>query len=158
MHYVDLEPCDYYRLNLARRHLALAIGWLDSDFDYPRGDVSGHFLDRLVEITSNPGDQELFMGRHSCSLSGSCGGHDSPTGERRFPVSSGMQLFVPFDGCLFVSPENIGHYIVAHGYAPPGVFIDAVERCPPIGSEAYHEQTRRFFRLTLGDLGPESLR
>jgi hypothetical protein len=53
-----------------------------------------------------------------------------------------------------VSPENIGHYIVAHGYAPPEKFIRAVEYCPPIESEDYYDRTWRFFRLTGEDLGP----
>jgi hypothetical protein len=154
-HYVDLHPCDYVRFNLARRHLALAIGWLDPHFDYPRGDVPGPFLDRLAEITSNPGDQGfMYFGRHFCALSAECRDYSSSHPDLRFPVSSGRELFVPFHGCLFVSPENVGHYIVAHGYAPPPQFIEAVECCPPIGSESYYEQTWRFFRLTTRDLGP----
>jgi hypothetical protein len=154
-HYVDLEPCDYVRLNLARRHLALAIGWLERDFDYPRGEIPSHFLDRLAEITSNAeGPGPRYAGFHSCSLSGACREHGSSHEDPRFPVFSERELFVPFDGCLFVSPENIGHYIVAHGYAPPAKFIEAIDRCPLIGSELYYEQTWRFFRLTSEDLGP----
>ena len=154
-HYVDFDPCDYVRLNVARRHLALAIGWLEPGFDYRRGDVPRDFLDRLEEILLNSGDQGAsYCGWHECALSDSCGERTSSPGEHQFSASSRKEIFVPLDGCLFVSPENIGHYIIAHGYAPPKVFIKAVERCPSVGSDDYHEQTWRFFRLTSQDLGP----
>ena len=154
-HYRDLEPCDYVRLNLARRHLALAIGWLDPGFSYPQGDVPDSFLDRLAELSSSAGHPHAtYFGSHMCELSGLCREQGSAAPSGRFPVSSSQEIFVPYEGCLFVSPDNIGHYIVAHGYAPPKVYIRAVESCPSVAGEDYHEQTWRFFRLTGEDLGP----
>ena len=153
--YVDLDPCDYVRLNLARRHLALAVGWLDPDFSYPLGDVPDSFLDRLAELSSRAGHpHQTWFGFHMCELSDSCREQTSPSPDERFPPSSGQEIFVPYEGCLFVSPDNIGHYIVAHGYAPPRVFIRAVESCPAAAGEEYYEQTWRFFALTGEDLGP----
>ena len=36
------------------------------------------------------------------------------------------------------------------------MFLEAVERGPPVQSEDYYEQIWRFFRLTGEDLGPVS--
>jgi hypothetical protein len=33
----------------------------------------------------------------------------------------------------------IAHYILAHNYAPPAEFCDAVLRCPPMSSPEYFE-------------------
>jgi hypothetical protein len=36
-------------------------------------------------------------------------------------------------------PSLAAHYILAHGYAPPQEFCDAVLRCPPMRSPAYFQ-------------------
>ena len=46
-------------------------------------------------------------------------------------------LFVPYQGKVYVAPVAIVHYIAAHWYVPPAVFIAAVEACPPVQSMAY---------------------
>ncbi len=46
-------------------------------------------------------------------------------------------LFIPGDGCIFVCPELVTHYMNAHRYAPPGEFCRAVLECPPMGSMEY---------------------
>ena len=46
-------------------------------------------------------------------------------------------LYVPFEGGIFVSPSLIAHYIDAHDYTPPEVFQAAVLECPPMRSMAY---------------------
>jgi hypothetical protein len=46
-------------------------------------------------------------------------------------------LFVPFGKTIFVSPNNIAHYIDAHGYCPPKEFQRAVMECPEMRSIAY---------------------
>jgi len=46
-------------------------------------------------------------------------------------------LFVPGRGCVYVAPELILHYIVAHEYFPPKVFQAAVLSCPKMRSIAY---------------------
>jgi hypothetical protein len=155
-HYVDLEPCDYIRFNPARRHLAISVGWLESAFEYSRGAVPSHFVDRLARITEiNPGHPEMVMcGWHDCEFEHSARPDGSTISDPQFPSSSKRELYIPFKGCLFVSPENIGHYITVHNYTPPEQFIEAIERCPDFESDDYHEHTYRFFVLTSSDLGP----
>jgi hypothetical protein len=36
-------------------------------------------------------------------------------------------------------PSLAAHYILAHGYAPPPQFCEAVLRCPPMRSKEYFE-------------------
>jgi hypothetical protein len=154
-HYVDLEPCDYIRFNPARRHLVIAVGWLEPDFEFPRSDAPSAFVDALLKLTeTNTGNpRHMMMGHHDCALAHSAQ-PDGSIAKPEFPSSSCKELYIPFRGCLFVSPENVGHYVTVHGYAPPQQFAEAVEHCPEFRSDDYHEQTHRFFRLTNEDLGP----
>jgi hypothetical protein len=46
-------------------------------------------------------------------------------------------LFVPAKGCVYVAPEMILHYVVAHGYSPSRVFQSAVLACPKVLSPVY---------------------
>ena len=52
-------------------------------------------------------------------------------------VVGALNLFVPGDGFLYAAPSMIAHYILAHQYAPPQEFRDAVLRCPPMRSPEY---------------------
>ena len=46
-------------------------------------------------------------------------------------------LYVPGDGCVYVAPSMIAHYVDVHRYEPPAVFWEAVMNCPPMASETY---------------------
>lgn len=48
-------------------------------------------------------------------------------------------LFVPGEGCVYVAPSMIVHYVDAHGYDPPVIFWQAVTNCPEMGSKAYRQ-------------------
>ncbi|HEU5101498.1 MAG TPA: hypothetical protein VFU22_20890, partial [Roseiflexaceae bacterium] len=52
-------------------------------------------------------------------------------------VVGALNLFVPGEGFLYAAPSMIAHYILAHGYAPPAEFQEAVLRCSKMGSEEY---------------------
>ena len=53
-----------------------------------------------------------------------------------------LNLFVPGEGCVYVAPSLIAHYIRTHGYAPPGEFVEAVLQCPEMHSEEYLKARR----------------
>ena len=47
-------------------------------------------------------------------------------------------LWVPANGCVYVAPSLIAHYIRILEYKPPAEFVDAVMRCPEMNSPEYH--------------------
>ncbi|MBA4105156.1 MAG: hypothetical protein C0485_05310 [Pirellula sp.] len=66
------------------------------------------------------------MGVHECEI---CQFHGEAVGS--------ANLYIPFDGNIYVCPELITHYINAHLYSPPSIFCDAVLACPPMNSMGY---------------------
>ncbi len=64
-----------------------------------------------------------------------------PAGWRVLVGSGGVRVLRPL---VYVAPELIVHYIEAHGYRPPDEFIQAVLRCPPQDSPAFHKRMSRF--------------
>jgi hypothetical protein len=48
-------------------------------------------------------------------------------------------LYVPADGCVYVAPSMIVHYVDVHRYEPPAVFWEAVMNCPEMASETYKQ-------------------
>jgi hypothetical protein len=48
-------------------------------------------------------------------------------------------LYVPADGCVYVAPSMIAHYLDVHSYEPPAAFWKAVMNCPEMGSGAYRQ-------------------
>ena len=48
-------------------------------------------------------------------------------------------LYVPADGCVYVAPSMIAHYVDVHSYDPPAVFWEAVMDCLEMGSETYRQ-------------------
>ena len=63
------------------------------------------------------------------------------------PARGTFNLFVPALARVYVAPSLVSHYIDAHGYLPPPAFLDAVQQCPPMRSDAY----RAGLRASLGD-------
>jgi hypothetical protein len=119
----DFTPCAY--LPVLADHI-LAIGWLDREFEYPTGWTSPEVFNRLLDFCRNPWQPFISCGLHKCNL---CQ-HD---GEK----SGTANLFIPFDGRIFVCPELITHYINAHFYSPPDKFCEAVLECPAMDSMEY---------------------
>jgi hypothetical protein len=48
-------------------------------------------------------------------------------------------LFVPADGCIYVAPSMIAHYIDEHGYDPPSCFWEAVLNCPEMRTPGFRQ-------------------
>jgi hypothetical protein len=116
------------------------VGWLDDTHDYPRGEVSDDFMEKLLQLLANPWQPCVALGFHACELCGPMvvnegGVIDHALGTRN--------LFVPSEDCIYVAPELVVHYIEVHGYQPPEKFVDAVLRCPRMGSTAYSEALQR---------------
>jgi hypothetical protein len=48
-------------------------------------------------------------------------------------------LYVPGNGCVYVAPSMIAHYVDVHSYEPPTAFWEAVMNCPEMGSDTYRQ-------------------
>jgi hypothetical protein len=84
-------------------------------------------IDQLRRLIASNDEPLGFMGIHICELCES----DGPAGA--------ANLFVPTGDRIFVCPELIVHYIIAHRYRPPDSFQDAVLRCPDPRGPEYRE-------------------
>ncbi len=118
----DLEPCNYFPVDC---EALTAIGWLGRGVEFARGEVSGSFFAKLASLCSLPWQPLVFAGSHRCDL---CQ-FDGP----QFSAN----LFVPHGGRIYVAPVAITHYIAAHWYHPPDIFIRAVLECPAMSSMEY---------------------
>jgi len=104
----------------------LAVGWLEIACEFPTGTTSREVFIRLTELARNPWQPFVSIGYHECGL---C----QFSGEK----SGTANLFIPFQGKIYVCPELITHYINAHYYSPPREFCEAVLACPPMDSMEY---------------------
>lgn len=118
----DLAPCNYLPLDCAA---LVAVGWLGENSEFTRGPVSPDFFHKLKKLCVEPWQPVAVAGRHSCEL---CQ-FDAP--------GFSDNVFVPYQGQIFVAPVAIVHYIAAHHYLPPRIFIEAVVACPPTRSMEY---------------------
>ncbi|MGC0397504.1 hypothetical protein RKD27_000148 [Streptomyces sp. SAI-126] len=126
--YEDLSEYDYqdedsftdsesgfYALWYRPAYARLNVGWLEAGKPYSTGTVPTEFVEKLKAVQ---GVQwvNVCLGVHECDL---CPQEEAPegNGEMRIPGESGIAYAAPF---------LITHYITAHGYRPPQVFIDAV--------------------------------
>jgi len=118
----DLEPCDYFGLEC---EALVAIGWLGREYEFQKGQVSPEFFKKLSELCINPWQPVIFFGSHDCEL---C--------QFNAPAFS-YNLFVPYKSRIYATPVAIVHYVAAHWYKPPEVFIQAVMACPAIHTMEY---------------------
>lgn len=112
--FADLSPWTYLGFELPQ---VKAVGWLSNEHSYTKGDVSEEVYHRLAELLIDPWTpfDGCYMGFHGCELCRFTEG-----------VTSSNEFVIPGDGCLYVIPENITHYMDAHEYQPPAEFLDAV--------------------------------
>jgi hypothetical protein len=139
MIYEDLSPCTYFG---NEHEKLLAVGWLDADSAFAKGNVSSDFFKSLVELLADPWQPVAIAGRQPCSLCRFTGGLTARLGA--------ANLFVPNVAHVFVAPSLIAHYIDAHDYCPPMQFQTAVANCPPMRSIEYLKLMRSFGMHKIG--------
>jgi hypothetical protein len=120
----DLAPYSYLPSECPA---LLAIGWLERESEFTRGNVPYEFFQKLSELCINPWQPIVSVGLHHCSL---C---------QFEPPAFENNVFVPYHGRIYVAPVGVVHYIAAHWYLPPQEFIQAVLACPPMRSLEYHK-------------------
>src|SRR6266446_4910052 len=88
-----------------------------------------------------------FMGSHECEFCPEEPLEDLEAYYRRHRIErdglvvhfGANNLYVPADGCVYVAPSMIAHYVDVHRYEPPVAFWEAVMNCPKMGSETYRQ-------------------
>jgi len=116
----------------------LAVGWLGKTSKFTAGSISPNFLQRLASLISDSWLAPFASaGWHDCELCAPGTRSANWIGEIEIASASHREIFVPYEGRIFVSPESIGHYVACHRYCPPKEFIVAVETCPPVRSMDY---------------------
>lgn len=113
--FADLAPCR----TILDAPEVLAIGWLGKDAQFPTGPVDRAFFAKLLSLCNDPLQPVPDGGWRSCDV--------CQFDAKQFKG----HLFVPHQGKVYVAPTGIAHFIAAHWYQPPQVFIDAVMACPP---------------------------
>lgn len=132
----DLEPFNYFPWGSI--HNVLAVGWLDCQCAFPTGSVSKEFFLKLCQMIQEPWQPPVVpAGVHHCNLCQFSRGGGATFEGLPVPSASGSNLFVPYDGKLYVAPILVAHYVDAHRYKPPRVFVEAIMACPPMNSMEY---------------------
>lgn len=135
----DRDPIHY----LGESHKSLrAVGWLERESEFPKGDVTEEFFAALVRLCANPWEPAVAAGRHACSLCRFSGGPTQLTYRNILVTIGTSNVFVPADDVVFVAPTTVVHYVDAHEYLPPDDFQQAFLRCPEMKSRAYLKEIK----------------
>ena len=143
MYLPDLEiyPSGEHRSKLT----AKAVGWLDANHPYPKGNSTDIFVQNLWHRCKNPPIKHF--GYHVCGL---CG-HDEnnwgiriDNGQEQFDVGNG-DIIVFGQEDIYVAPNMIYHYVVNHNYQPPDSFVIATLNSPLPKTQEYSELLGKYF-------------
>jgi hypothetical protein len=121
----SINDLDSFNLLPSSGEALKAIGWLGRGVTFNQGEVTEDFFAKLNSLCLSPWQPVGSAGIHSCGL---C---------QFEPPRFSANIFVPHDGRIYVAPVAVTHYIAAHWYRPPEVFIRAVLECPTMNSMQY---------------------
>lgn len=128
-HYEDLTPYTYTAREDGVGAL-LNVGWLEPGHRYETGPVDEQLVAALhVLLADRRHHAHQMRGIHECNL---CP-YEPDDEIRYYPVASGLALVGSYefhvtglDGTGYAAPSLVLHYVVVHGYRPPGAFRAAV--------------------------------
>jgi hypothetical protein len=114
--FTDLES-GFHGLWYRPAYTRLNVGWLEAGKPYSTGPVPDGFVEKLKAVQRVQW-MNVCLGVHECDL--------CPAGDEPAPEGNG-ELRIPGDpGIAYAAPFLITHYVTAHGYRPPQLFIEAV--------------------------------
>lgn len=142
-YYPDLST--YARIGSGNRK-ALAVGWLEADHDYARGDVPPDLIAALEHLYTHGWEPFCAAGWHDCSL---CGRQltDGPLMRDiagRPQMLGAKNLFVPAGDTVYVAPSLIIHYVEHHSYRPPDELVRPLLALDP-ASDHYPAECQRLW-------------
>jgi len=124
MYLEDLSP--YINVKGEIEPNVYAVGWLDQNHDFPKGEVSQVILERILELCFNP-------------VNPTRGWHQSPFVDhaplgyaveykgKHMLLGSAEIRVLGKKGRIYAAPNLIYHYIKDCGYRPPDEFLEALE-------------------------------
>lgn len=122
MHFPDLSPYGYHSADRPLTDV-LMVGWLGSGVAFTTGSPPEGFTEKLEALIRRERVRQM-RGFHACSC---CGARMVPiTPDDPSLLLGSAEVWVPGDGCIYAAPTLILHYVRAHTYLPPRVFVDAV--------------------------------
>ncbi|MDP3508647.1 MAG: hypothetical protein Q8T09_11695 [Candidatus Melainabacteria bacterium] len=114
-----------------------AVGWLNPLFPFDTGPVSPELIAKLQEQCANPFQPLRLRGYHDCEF--------KLNGSTECKATGVKNLWIPgANGCLYVAPEMIIHYIQVHSYKPPEEFVQAALAAPAQKSPQYWQMMAPF--------------
>jgi len=139
----------YVASSLAEGEKLKAVGWLAWGHPYTLRQLQSQEtrFGQLLRLLVHPWEPIYFMGSHECEFCTEEPPQDLEAYYRRHRIErdglvvhfGANNLYVPADGCVYVAPSMIAHYVDVHDYEPPAVFWEAVMKCPEMGSETYRQ-------------------
>jgi hypothetical protein len=129
----DLTPCRA----VSDDPNVLAVGWLDHGVAFNTGPVEPAFFRKLESLCNDPLQPVPDGGWRDCGI---C---------QFEPRQFKGHLFVPHLNKVYVAPTGILHFVAAHWYQPPSVFIDAVMACPPTRGIEFRRALQRILGESL---------
>jgi hypothetical protein len=136
----DLSPYRYSSESIRGAAPVLHVGWLEAGRSFPQGPVPSALLQRLWLLEEHA-QVQITRGMHYCDLGPPCRGSDECA------WGHGEIWAVGADGTRFAAPSLVAHYVAAHAYQPPQVFVAAVLR---VASLSLEEATAKDLCLTCG--------
>src|SRR6478609_8700235 len=102
-HFADSSVCEY----VSSDPHCLAVGWLEPDQDFARGDVAPEFFERLCQLLVEPWSFVACAGVHRCGFCRFTGGVSASFKNHRISGVGNGLLFVPSGATIYVSPTSI---------------------------------------------------
>lgn len=120
--YEDLSEYSY----LPDQPKMINIGWLARGVEFPVGDIEPAICVKLLVLADEPAN--LMRGFHGCDF---CdldliAPVEAPVPRGHVWLGNGELHITGQDGTIYAAPTLIVHYMDAHGYKPPEVFLDAL--------------------------------
>ena len=127
MYFPDLSEYSYWPEEQPGQPPVLNVGWLDSDHEFPQGEVPVGTVERLLRRALD--QVNPTRGYHSCPLCDLAGPVTMHLDERPVPLGS-AEIRVDANGKCFAAPNLIAHFIQKHHYKPPDAFLRALGERP----------------------------
>lgn len=121
--YEDLSPYVYAPTDPSAT--MLNVGWLGHASKFDTGSIGEEVRDALVILAADH-DVNVMRGMHDCELCDQESPIRVPLGDRKITLGCSEIHATAEDCIVYVAPTLVIHYLDAHRYLPPQVFIDAV--------------------------------
>ena len=123
MYFPDLAPYQY-DLPFSIPDV-LSVGWLSTGHPFPKGRVREASRVQLEQLTAAAAVHSM-RGTHPCPFC-DCEAPGLMISDREFLLGSAELWVRDSVGRVFAAPNLVVHYVDAHDYQPPGLFLDALE-------------------------------